>query len=81
VRQAQDYIPARDGTGQISTAVGEHLADQLLLPMALFGGGVFTTTDISKHTRTNIDIIKRFLDVEFKMTQLGRKCWKVEVKK
>ena len=81
VHQAQKYLPAKDGSGQISTAVGEHLADQLLLPMALFGGGVFTTTDISQHTRTNIDIIKRFLDVDIKMSQLGRKCWKVDVKK
>ena len=80
-QQAQKYLPAKDGSGQISTAVGEHLADQLLLPMALFSGGVFTTTDISQHTRTNIDIIKRFLDVEVKMTQLGRKCWKIEVLK
>ena len=79
--QAQKYLPAKDGSGQIKTAVGEHLADQLLLPMALFGGGVFTTIDISQHTRTNIDIIKRFLDVDIRMTQLGRKCWKVEVAK
>ena len=79
VHQAQKYLPAKDGSGQISTAVGEHLADQLLLPMALFGGGVFTTTDIFQHTRTNIDIIKRFLDVDIKMSQLGRKCWKVDV--
>jgi RNA 3'-terminal phosphate cyclase (ATP) len=77
--QAQSYIPAKDSSGQIRTAVGEHLADQLLLPMALFGGGVFTTTDITQHTRTNIDIIKRFLDAEIKLTQIGRKCWKIEV--
>jgi len=81
VHQAQKYLPAKDGSGKISTAVGEHLADQLLLPMALFGGGVFTTTDISQHTRTNINIIKQFLDVEIKMTQLGRKCWRIEVLK
>jgi RNA 3'-terminal phosphate cyclase (ATP) len=79
--QAQKYIPAKDGLGSIQTAVCEHLADQLLLPMALFDGGVFTTTDISQHTRTNIEIIKMFLDVDIKMIQLGRKCWKVEVKK
>jgi len=79
--QAQKYLPAKDGLGKCKTAVGEHLADQLLLPMALFKGGVFTTTDISQHTRTNIDIIKRFLDVEIKMTQPGRKCWKIEVLK
>jgi len=78
-QQAQKYLPAKDGLGKCKTAVGEHLADQLLLPMALFKGGVFTTTDISQHTRTNIDIIKRFLDIEINMTQLGRKCWKIEV--
>lgn len=81
VEQAQKYLPAKDSLGSLHTAVGEHLADQLLLPMALFDGGVFTTTDITQHTRTNMDIIKMFLDVEFKMTQLGRKCWKVEVTK
>ena len=79
VKQAQNYMPARNAAGDINTAVGEHLADQLLLPMALFGGGIFTTTDISQHTYTNIDIIRRFLDVEIKLTQNGRKCWTVEV--
>jgi RNA 3'-terminal phosphate cyclase (ATP) len=77
--QAQKYLPAKDSLGKTKTAVGEHLADQLLLPMALFDGGVFTTTDISQHTKTNIDIIKMFLDVDIKTTQLGRKCWKIEV--
>lgn len=81
VHQAQKYLPAKDGSGKINTAVGEHLADQLLLPMALFDGGAFTATDISQHTRTNIDIIKRFIDAEITMTQLGRKCWRVEVLK
>ena len=77
--QAQKYLPAKSATGDIKTAVGEHLADQLLLPMSLLGGGVFTTTDITQHTHTNIDIIRRFLDVEIKLTQNGRKCWTVEV--
>ena len=79
VAQAQKYIPAKDGLGTVQTAVGEHLADQLLLPMALMGGGSFTATDITQHTRTNIDIIKMFLDVEITMVQLGRKCWKIDV--
>ena len=79
VKQAQNYIPAKNAVGGIKTAVGEHLADQLLLPMALFGDGIFTTTDISQHTYTNIDIIRRFLDVEIKLIQKGRKCWTVEV--
>ena len=55
------------------------LADQLLLPMALMGGGVFTATDMTQHTRTNIDIIRRFLDVDITATQNGRKCWTIEI--
>lgn len=70
--QAKDYL-------QSEAAVGEHLADQLLLPMALLGGGVFTTTDVSQHTRTNIDIIRKFLDVTITTTRTARKCWTVEV--
>lgn len=77
--EAQSYLTATNASGTANTAVGEHLADQLLLPMALMGGGVFTTTDISQHTRTNIDIIGMFLDVKITTQQLGRKCWKVEV--
>lgn len=44
-------------------AVGEHLADQLLLPMALAGGGSFTTASVSQHTITNAEVIARFLPV------------------
>ena len=44
-------------------AVSVHLADQLLLPLALGGGGSFTTLRPSLHTTTNIHVIQRFLDV------------------
>ncbi|HEX9983397.1 MAG TPA: RNA 3'-terminal phosphate cyclase, partial [Thermoanaerobaculia bacterium] len=44
-------------------AAGEHLADQLLLPMALGGGGEFTAVTVSSHTTTNAEVIGRFLDV------------------
>lgn len=43
--------------------VGTHLADQLLLPMALAGGGSLLTLALSRHTTTNIEIIRRFLDL------------------
>lgn len=44
-------------------AVGEHLADQLMLPMALAGGGAFTADTISQHSLTNAEVIARFLPV------------------
>lgn len=42
--------------------VGPHLADQLLLPMALGAGGEFVTSRPTLHTLTNADIIQHFLD-------------------
>ena len=42
---------------------GPYLADQLLLPLALAGGGSFTTVKPSLHARTGAAVIARFLDV------------------
>jgi len=50
-----------------STApIGGHLADQLLLPMALGNGGVFRCTELTPHTDTNIQTIKSFLEKEIR---------------
>lgn len=43
--------------------VGEHLADQLLLPLALAGSGAFATLPLSRHATTQIELIGRFLEV------------------
>jgi RNA 3'-terminal phosphate cyclase (ATP) len=44
--------------------VGEHLADQLLLYVALAGGS-FRTLPLSSHARTNASLIERFLPGKF----------------
>ena len=44
--------------------VGSHLADQLLLPMALGAGGTFRTMKSTPHTKTNVEIIRRFVACE-----------------
>ncbi|MEM8709882.1 MAG: RNA 3'-terminal phosphate cyclase, partial [Planctomycetota bacterium] len=41
--------------------VDPHLADQLMLPMALFSGGRFRCTTVTEHSRTNAEVINRFL--------------------
>jgi len=51
--------------------VGEHLADQLLLPMALAGGGRFRAQALSQHATTNIDTIRAFLDVPIEVEPRG----------
>lgn len=62
-----------------SAPVGEHLADQLLLPMALGAGGEFLCTNVSLHTRTQAEIIEKFLEVEISMERVDeeQKVWRV----
>ncbi len=57
-REAREYLASR-------AAAGEHLTDQLLLPMALSGGGSFTAVKLNLHARTNMDVIAKFLAVRF----------------
>lgn len=72
IEQAEAYLA--------STAVAdEHLADQLLLPIALAGGGSFTAERLSSHADTNMRVIRQFLPVDFAITdQPG--CELVELK-
>lgn len=60
--------------------VGVHLADQLLIPLALASGGSFMTTSLSLHTTTNIEIIKKFLNIDITTTPAANGMWKVDVR-
>ncbi|HVF48891.1 MAG TPA: RNA 3'-terminal phosphate cyclase [Pyrinomonadaceae bacterium] len=63
----------------IDAPIGEHLADQLLLPLALARGGSYTTGPLSLHTTTNIEIIKKFLPLEIQTSQVKNEVWKIEI--
>ena len=56
-----------------TAAAGEHLADQLLLPMAVGGGGAFTTLAPSTHTTTNIEVIRKFCDRDVEVREDGER--------
>jgi RNA 3'-terminal phosphate cyclase (ATP) len=43
--------------------VGFHLADQLMIPFAIAGGGCFLTSILTEHSKTNADVIKQFLEI------------------
>jgi RNA 3'-terminal phosphate cyclase (ATP) len=59
--------------------VGPHLADQLLLPMALAGRGSFVTGPLTLHAETNIDVLRRFLDVRIRAEAIGVDRFRVAV--
>ncbi len=59
--------------------VGQHLADQLLLPMALGGGGSFRTVKPSAHSLTQLDLARIFLAVDGAITWEAGDAWRAEV--
>lgn len=59
-------------------AIGEHLADQLLIPLAL-AGGRFTCNYMSSHFKTNREIIQRFLNVAFDTSETEQNCFEIAV--
>jgi len=71
IKQAKAYVAAE-------SPVGPYLADQLLIPMALAGSGCMRTGRPSNHTLTNIEVIKRFLAVDFRLSQVSEVAWEIE---
>ncbi|MBA3684620.1 MAG: RNA 3'-terminal phosphate cyclase [Planctomycetes bacterium] len=59
--------------------VGEHLADQLLLPLAIAAGGAFRTVRPSEHLTTNAAVIARFLGERVTLRELCPDDWLVGV--
>lgn len=70
--EARAYIAGR-------VPVGIHLADQLLIPMALAGGGAFRTLKPTRHTITNADVIRRFVDVPIAVERESSGIYRVNV--
>ncbi len=59
--------------------VGSHLADQLLLPMALGAGGSFRTSALTAHCRTNIGTIGRFLNRPIVVRELAKDDFEIGI--
>jgi len=70
VDEARSYLAA-------DAPVDAHLADQLLIPLAL-GGGRFRTTTLTAHTHTNAAVIERFVGDTFSTVE--ESGWKVSTK-
>ena len=64
VTQARRYLASE-------AAVGEYLADQLVIPLALAGEGAFTVAHASPHLLTNIAVVGQFLPVTFSLEEEG----------
>lgn len=54
-----------------NVSVGEHLADQLLLLLALAGPGSCRTLPLSRHTTIHIELIEQFLEIKVEVQPQG----------
>lgn len=73
VRDVKEYQKQPDAV------LGEHLADQVLLPMALAGAGSFTTGKMMNHLRTNMEVIQQFLDIAIVVSEIDNRLIQVSV--
>ncbi len=72
VRKVRRYLDA-------GVPVGERLADQLLLPLALAGGGAYRTLRPSLHTTTNIEVIRHFLPIPIGQQEIAEDEWQISL--
>lgn len=68
-RVAKTAVARMRGYLACEAFAGPYLADQLLLPMALAGGGMFTTVRPSEHSRTAAKVIERFTGRRIRFAQ------------
>ena len=62
-----------------SAPVGRYLADQLIVPLALGAGGRFVTVAPSRHTQTQLDLLRAFTGCDVDLRDLGDGTWELRV--
>lgn len=74
VSEAREYLDS-------GVPVGRHLADQLLLPLALStNGGAYRTLRPSRHTQTHVDVLRLFLNVDIAVDRREGSCRQIGVR-
>lgn len=84
-------VPAETVAGRVAdevqryldadVAVDPHLADQLLLPLALGAGGCFSTLAPSGHTVTNAAVIGLFLPAVYEAREFAPGRWALAMRR
>ncbi|MBN2495682.1 MAG: RNA 3'-terminal phosphate cyclase [Deltaproteobacteria bacterium] len=73
VAEIRDWLAA-------GVPVGPHLADQLMLPIALAGSGRFRTLPLSRHSSTNLDVIGQFVELDARVEEIDHRVVEVELR-
>ena len=75
LRQMKEYAAS-------TAAAGPYLADQLALPWALAAhqtgrAAAYTCSEVTEHTRTNLEVIQRFLPLRAEVSREAASRWRV----
>ncbi|MGZ5005679.1 MAG: RNA 3'-terminal phosphate cyclase, partial [Chthoniobacterales bacterium] len=88
-RVAEQAVTAAKTYLDANVPVGKFLADQLILPFAIAASrstreifrSSFKTLPLSSHAETNIEVVKKFLDVDVRVTPESDRVCIVEIVK
>jgi RNA 3'-terminal phosphate cyclase (ATP) len=69
VKMARDFLAS-------GAAVDRFLADQLLIYLGISRSGCYTTNEPSSHLQTNMEVIEKFLPVDF-VVEEQKKVYKI----
>ena len=70
VKETKEYLKS-------GVPVSSHLADQLLVPLALAGNGAFISGKPSLHTTTNMEVINHFTNINLNATEMETNMWRI----
>jgi RNA 3'-terminal phosphate cyclase (ATP) len=71
-REVSEYLASE-------APVGPHLADQLLVPLALAGGGSFCTVAPTRHTETNVEVVRAFTGARVSVARETPDRWRIDL--
>lgn len=79
-RVANDAVDQLRRYLDFGAPVGQHLADQLLLPLCLAAGGSFVTGPLTEHFKTNVAVIKQMLNVDISAEEIEpKRQWRIKI--
>ncbi|HWQ32718.1 MAG TPA: hypothetical protein VNQ79_07680 [Blastocatellia bacterium] len=52
-----------------------------MVPLAIADGGSYTTLPLSRHAATNMEVVRKFLDVRIETTVIEGRSVKVDIRR
>ncbi|MHC4442132.1 MAG: RNA 3'-terminal phosphate cyclase [Planctomycetota bacterium] len=77
---AEDVLQIYQRYQNVEVPVGEYLADQIMLLLAIAGAGIFVTLPVTTHSTTHSQLIQQFLNLDVSLKELAPDRCQVQIK-